>query len=39
MWQEKLVHEVVDTLPNNEINGQSMWDGHNKVYNRKLSLM
>uniref|UniRef100_A0A803N8E3 DNA-directed RNA polymerase n=1 Tax=Chenopodium quinoa TaxID=63459 RepID=A0A803N8E3_CHEQI len=32
MCQEKLVQEVVDTLLDNGIHGQPMWDGHNKVY-------
>ncbi|KAK3019577.1 hypothetical protein RJ639_003644, partial [Escallonia herrerae] len=32
MCQEKLVQEVVDTLLDNGIRGQSMRDGHNKVY-------
>ncbi|XP_060200580.1 DNA-directed RNA polymerase subunit beta'-like [Lycium barbarum] len=32
MCQEKLVQEAVDTLLDNEIRGQPMRDGHNKVY-------
>ncbi|KAF9619707.1 hypothetical protein IFM89_008384 [Coptis chinensis] len=32
MCQEKLVQEAVDTLLDNGIRGQSMRDGHNKVY-------
>ncbi|KAK8956519.1 DNA-directed RNA polymerase subunit beta' [Platanthera zijinensis] len=32
MCQKKLVQEAVDTLFDNEICGQSIRDGHNKVY-------